>query len=153
VGVALGRANIIPEILGLLPPDDAINLKEPGVMTIPCAAQDRPVPGPVLAVAFALGDPLQYGRQGLILHHDHTGLLHHLRDNLVRAFRWQRRAEDSGDNEQQTTQHEGYPAACAPGPPALETACACGQTIDREAPRGVWRRCSLDRFMMRAPSG
>ena len=114
VCVALWRANIIAEFLCLLPPDDGINLKEPGVMAIPCAAQDLPVPGPVLALAFALGDPLQHGRQGLILHNDNPGLLHHLRDDMVRSLRWHGRAEDSSDHEQQTTQHEGHHAACAP---------------------------------------
>ena len=52
------------QFLRLLSPDDGINLKESGVIGIPFATHDLPVPGHVLALAFALRDPLHHGIQG-----------------------------------------------------------------------------------------
>jgi hypothetical protein len=81
--VAFRRVQIIPECLRLLPPDNAINLKEPRIMAILCAAYDPALLRPVLAATFTLGDPMHHGRQRVLLHDDHRSRVHRLEDGVT----------------------------------------------------------------------
>jgi hypothetical protein len=100
VRVAFAGANIVAEFLRLLCPDDRINLKESNIVRIPLATQDLPVPRPVLAPAFALGNPLQHGRQRVLLHDDHLGLRHDLGDGTVRVPQRDGLAQEGAEAEQ-----------------------------------------------------
>ena len=72
-------------------------------MGIPFPAFDLPVLGPVLALAFALGDPLEHGWQGVILHEHNPCMLHHLRDGAALCPRRHRLDEDRAEEDEQTT--------------------------------------------------
>jgi len=117
-------ADIVAQGLGLLRPDDRINLKEPRILGMPFATQDLPVLRKLLARAFALGNPLEHGRQRVILHHNHVGLWHHLRDRTACVPQRDGRAQEDTDTEQQPAQHEDHQAAYRPRPPTTATECA-----------------------------
>jgi len=101
-------------------PDLGVNLKEPWIMGIPFPAFDLPVLGPVLALAFALGDPLEHGRQGVILHENNPCMLHHLWDCAAICPRLHRRDEDRAEEDEQATHSQGHQATLPHGPPAPE---------------------------------
>jgi len=131
--------NIVAEFLGLLRPDDRINLKEPRILGIPLPAHHLPILRKVLTAAFTLGYPLHDGRQRVVLDEDNTGMLHALRQGAVCFPRRHSLAQHNTDAQQQATEHEGNEAMCAPRPRATEAACACALRPAREID-GTWVR-------------
>ena len=89
-------------------------------MVIPFPAFDLPVLGPVLALAFALGDPLEHRRQGVIPHENNPRMLHHLRDRAALCPRRHRLDEDRAEEDEQTTHPQGHQDPLPHGPPAPE---------------------------------
>mgnify|MGYP003391501334 CR=1 FL=1 len=119
--VAVPRVQIVAECLGLLGPDDGINLKETKILRIAFTPEHLPIARPLLPPTFALGNPLEHGRQRILLYHDHRGRWLHLGARTACLPPGNHLAKEGAEAEQQPTHHEGHQAAWRPCPATTTT--------------------------------